>query len=388
MAPLDAPASDAVDVGMATRAEVARHTHWRRAFAAQRKDHRFYELLEDTVRQGFEYRYFVMRDAMGRVRTIQPFFLLDQDVLAGIGHATKAAAALRRIWPRFMKLRTLMVGCAAGEGHIDEAGIPLNAMPLLAERIPALARALGAKLIVLKEFPAQYRSRLHCFEQAGFKRIPSMPMTRLDLDFPSFEHFLSEKLGPSTRRSLRRKFRTADGSSPIELTAARDITPHISELYPLYLQVFERSNLHFEKVTPDFFCHIGKAMPDKARFFIWRQNKRPVAFALCLVYGDELFAEYLGLDYEVALDLHLYYRATRDVIDWAIANGYKTFRSSGLNYEPKLRMRHTLEPLDLYIKHTDPALNYLLKRLLPLLEPTRYDATLRKFFNYNDLWSR
>ncbi len=127
-------------------------------------------------------------------------------------------------------------------------------------------------------------------------------------------------------------------------------------------------------------------MPDKTRFFVWHQDIRPIAFALCLVHGMSLFAEYLGLDYTVALNLHLYYRATRDVINWAIANGYKHFRSGGLNYEPKLHMRHTLDPLDLYVRHTDPVLNGLLKRLLPFIEPTRYDATLRQFPNYNDLW--
>ena len=31
-------------------------------------------------------------------------------------------------------------------------------------------------------------------------------------------------------------------------------------------------------------------------------------------------------------------------------------------------------------------LNRILKLLLPLIEPTRYDPTLRRFPNYKDLW--
>ncbi len=181
------------------------------------------------------------------------FFLLDQDLLAGISGAGKVTAAFRCIWPHLITLRTLMVGCAAGEGHIDGASLAFNAMPLLAERIPALAQELGAKLIVLKEFPARYRPRLRCFEQAGFKRIPSMPMTRLRLDFASFDDFVAERLGTRTRRDLRRKFRTASLAGPIEFTVTRDITSKIAELYPLYLQVFQRSNLRFENLTPEFF---------------------------------------------------------------------------------------------------------------------------------------
>ena len=44
-------------------------------------------------------------------------------------------------------------------------------------------------------------------------------------------------------------------------------------------------------------------MPDKVRFFLWRQSGRVVAFTLCMIEGDAIYAEYIGLDYFVALDL-------------------------------------------------------------------------------------
>jgi hypothetical protein len=43
-------------------------------------------------------------------------------------------------------------------------------------------------------------------------------------------------------------------------------------------------------------------------------------------------------------------------------------------------------PVDLYVKHTSPVVNMLLRRALPWLEPTRYDKTLKKFPNYSELW--
>ena len=105
-----------------------------------------------------------------------------------------------------------------------------------------------------------------------------------------------------------------------------------------------------------------------------------------MIEGDEFYAEYIGLDYSVALDLHLYHYAVRDMINWAIAHGFKWFRSSALNYDPKLQMRHVLDPIDLYVRHTSPVVNAVLKRALPLLEPARYDKTLKKFPNYHELW--
>ena len=46
--------------------------------------------------------------------------------------------------------------------------------------------------------------------------------------------------------------------------------------------------------------------------------------------------------------------------------GYKWLRSSGLNYDPKLHLRHILDPTDLYVKHTSVIINAVLKWILPL----------------------
>ena len=80
--------------------------------------------------------------------------------------------------------------------------------------------------------------------------------------------------------------------------------------------------------------------------------------------------------------------AVRDVMKWAIPNKYKWYCSTALNYEPKFHLRHELYPLDLYVKHTSLIFNFILKRVLPFLEPVRYDAMLKRFPNYKDLHAK
>src|SRR5579885_1023886 len=102
------------------RDKLAKLPRWKRAFADKRKDHRYYELVEATLHPEFEYHSFVLRDSCGEVRAIEPFFVLEQDMLAGtIGHFSALAGKIRRLWPSFLRIRTLMVGCVAGEGHLD-----------------------------------------------------------------------------------------------------------------------------------------------------------------------------------------------------------------------------------------------------------------------------
>jgi len=167
--------------------------------------------------------------------------------------------------------------------------------------------------------------------QRGFARAPSMPMTMLDIRYESFEAYMAKALRSSARRKLRKKLEATAGVSNIRMSVTDDAASFVDEIYPLYLQVFERSKMQFEKLTKDFFRQLGRRMSDKVRFFAWRRGNMLVAFSLCMVQGDSLYAEYVGFDYSVALDLHLYHYVVRDMISWGISKGYKWFRSSGLN---------------------------------------------------------
>jgi peptidoglycan biosynthesis/recognition FemAB-like protein len=392
-APVSAPRAIALparSVEVVSRLEAMRCRHWESAFGAEAKDRRYYELVEDTIHDDFDFRYFAIRDWAGEVCGVQPFFILDLDLLIGtaprIGRLT---GFIRRLWPRFMHARALMVGCAAGEGHLDgedEVARGFNARSL-ASAIVQEARDLKVGLIVLKEFPAKYRQVLECFRDDGFSRIPSLPNVRLNIDYSSFEEYMIRALSGGARRKLRKKLKATEQGPPIELSIVSDITPIVDDLYPLYLQVFDRSKQHFEKLTKSYFCCLGQRMGDKVRFFVWRQGGNIVAFGSCILHGDTIHAEYLGLDYAVALKLHLYHRTFRDLVSWGMDGGYKWFRSSSLNYDPKLHLRYRLDPTDLYVRHTSPVCNWVLSRILPWLEPTRYDKTLKKFSNYDELWA-
>jgi Acetyltransferase (GNAT) domain len=375
-------------VKIMTRAEIAGCPAWAATFAERRKDHRYYEILEDTLPDDVEYRYFAIIDQAGCIQAVQPFFLLDQDILEGLGPQwQKWLARIRRFVPRFFKTRTLMVGCFAGEGHVagSDTLSPGEMAEILCREIVNLARSCRAQLIVLKEFPARYRSMLDCFVRHGFARAPSMPMTALNIEHDDFDAYMQNALPRSERWQLRKKFKATYGET-LTFTVTDDARDAVDEIYPLYLQVFDRSKFRFEKLTADYFRRLGSDMKDKTLFFIWHRSGKAVAFSLCMVEGDGLFWEYVGLDYAVALDLHLYYYTIRDMMNWAMANGYKWLRSTGLSYEPKFRMRHELDPLDLYARLRSPLPNAIFRRLLPWIVPARYDKTLRRFTNYRDLW--
>src|SRR5579884_3191498 len=88
-------AAPAWKIDVLAPAEVRATARWRRTFSDKHKDFRYYELIEDTLHQGFDYRYIAIEDRSGAVRAIQPFFLVDQSVLAGLPALDRAAGSIR-----------------------------------------------------------------------------------------------------------------------------------------------------------------------------------------------------------------------------------------------------------------------------------------------------
>jgi len=360
---------------------------WKRVLQNKCQDHRYYEIVEETLECGFEHHYLLLADASGDVRAIQPLFFVQQNLVEGVrGKIRSIVEGIRKVFPHFLTMRVLMVGCGAGTGDLgacDERDEPWVANALH----PTLwlyAKKNKASLTVFKDFPVTYRSALETLLPNGYARIPSMPMTRLPLPYANWDEYFGT-LSKATRKDLRRKFRKTERASKIETEVLTDITPLVDEIYPLYLAVHERSSLKFETLTKDYFRAVGQRMSEHARFFIWRQSGKIVAFSFCLVCGDAIYDECIGLDYSVALDLHLYFYTLRDIISWALRQGLKYYYSNPLNYEPKLHLDCELVPLDLYVMHTNPLLNPIFRRVIKYLGPTRHDRVLQRFPNADQL---
>ena len=377
-------------VRVATRADAFSPAAWQATFGGTAKDFRYYELCETTLRQAnFDYRYLLLTDRAGTVRALQPLFFTDQDLTAGLGERPRRlVASVRGKFPRFASMKMLMVGCTAGEGHLGVTD-PADAAAITAllEALEIYSRRHHAAIITFKDFPKVYRAALDGPARArGFVRMPSFPATVIPLaEFKDFDDYLARRLSHSMRKNLRRKFRPVSDQAPVTMEVRTDISDIVDEVHPLYLQVLGRSAFRFEELTKEYLVGLGRTMPEQTRFFVWRQGGRAVAFSIASVHGGKFYDNYLGLDYAVALDLHLYFVTIRDLLVWALSQGLETYYSTPLNYDPKLHLRFDLEPLDLYVRHLNPVANPFFKRIAPLLEPTRYDKTLRRFGNYADL---
>ena len=252
---------------------------WRVTFGSGYKNFEYYRLIEDTVQTGFTYRYLVLFDLEERPIALQPLIIADQDLATAInGRIGCVIKSIRTCLPRFLYSRMLMASCLVGDGKLGIVpGVnPSFASDLLAEALQQFARSQAISLVTIKDFSPSLRSNLRPLVRGGYTRLDGFPSLHLDLNFSSVEDYMKQRLSRVTRKSFKRKLKKTAAVIPrIELEVRNDCSEMIDEIYPLYLNVAQRSDVAFEVFTKEYFLEASRRMPECVRYFIWRQNGRP-----------------------------------------------------------------------------------------------------------------
>jgi hypothetical protein len=361
---------------------------WRATFGTGYKNFEYYRLIEDTVQTGFTYRYLVLFDLEERPIALQPLIIADQDLATAInGRIGRAIQSIRARLPRFLYSRMLMAGCLVGDGKLGILpGVdPSFASDLLAEALQQFARSEAISFVTIKDFSPSLRSNLRPLVRSGYTRLDGFPSLHLDLNFSSVEDYMRHRLSRVTRKSFKRKLKKTAAAIPrVELEVRNDCSEMIDEIYPLYLNVAQRSDVAFEVFTKEYFLEASRRMPERVRYFIWRQNGKAIAFSFCIIWGNTIYDNDIGLDYAVAHELNLYHLTFHNILDWALKNHLRFYETAPFNYEEKLHLRLRPVPLDLYIRHRSFVINLLLKFVAPFFAPAKSDPALRKYFRVHN----
>lgn len=352
-------------------------SEWKRLFPFLVRGYSFFRTLEETLTNQFKFYYLSFYED-SKITGIAPCFIMDYSLETTVeGPLKRVAVWIRKRVPRFLTLRVLICGSPLGTGALgfDRASPPEVSEPLVTS-MSALARKEKASLLAFKDFSESYDLFLKPILKRGFHRIPGFPSVELDLNFKSFEEYFAS-LSRATRKDLKRKFKKVDGESNLRMEVRTELGEWLDRVYELYLNTFEKSEVRFEKITRSFLERIAKNMPEETRYFLWFLGEQLVAFDLCLVSGDLLIDEYVGMDYEVARRYPLYFLTFRDIYHWCLEHGIRRYESSALNYEPKKRLDFHFISQYLYVKYLNPVGNLAFGLLCRFLKPENFDPVLK-----------
>lgn len=294
------------------------------------------------------------------------------------GPLRRFSNAIKKVFPNLFSIKALVCGIPMGQGQMGLSGEQTAVLEAINERMEALARKIRAPIIAFKDFDRSYEHLFNPLLRDGFFKIDSLPMTRLKLDFSNFEDYL-KTLSSASRYDFQRKLK-ASSKIKIEssMTGALDETT-LKEAYSLYLRTVKAHDMGFEIVPQEFFHLISKNMPQETKFFLWRINGKLAAFAFCLVSDGVLLDYYLGFDYCISHQYHLYFVRIKEVINWCLGQGIKIYEMGATGYEPKRRLKFDFFPVYLYVKIRYKILRPFFKFLCALLKFENFDAQLKQW---------
>ena len=340
---------------------------WHVAFGPPYEGRFWFEAIEaGTFPEQFTFRYGLLsRD--GEAIGIVPAFRFDVPLELVI-----PAALARFVLPLakgplrgLAYQRTIFIGNVAGEeGHVGLVpGVKLvEVADFIHRQARAMADALGAPMVVWKDFPEEDQGALDTLATRGSVfRIPSYPGTSITLVPGDHAAFLAT-MRSDRRHRIRSKLKK--GKALVAARARVESRPteaSLDEMFSLFEQTRRRAKTRFETLTPQFFRQIST--DDRASFVVLREpvTDRMLAFMLVLDMEERAINQFIGLDYTLAESGHLYFQLFEAAYDWAARTGARVLFSGQTGYMAKLDLGHALVPLWNYCELRNQLLNAIFR---------------------------
>lgn len=317
-----------------------------------------------------------------------------------IQHDSLCGTLGERLFGRFFKLpflhglgTTKAFVCASPWGYYSGIECDSNFAPeITAAFIAHIDRIVKDRNLMLSgftyvpEFSYSLRSQL---EANGYRAFPNLPTSFIELQWTSFDEYVSQV----PRKQMHRNIRT-ERKRATELTYewfegdSLDTQFSGQPLHEILLELHNQNWLkHNDRQTPlkkSFLAELWKMDKPNLRLCLTSLEKRIVAFCLLRVLGDTAHALMMGQDYDCAKNIPVYFNAVYyEPIIRGISEGWKRIFFRPGVYEAKLRRGIKLGNLYLYVKGHSKMTRKLLDIYIAMAWKHFHDKWVPpKLFNY------
>lgn len=314
-----------------------------------------------------------------------PGFIAELDLFTTADKKIKFYAdKLRRFLPdfvnRILRPRTFFIGTTVSEYSIFPEGISVEE---IAEYSLAPLNKKRAPLMIIKDLP-QASPLLGSKENAfsgrllahladiGFIILSGQTLWYVPINFRSVEEYL-ERFSRSHRKDLKRKLKSFSVISVQTLSTGDRLFDNalIEQLYTLYLNVYNGSDIHFDRLTMPFFRNVLTNTENNGLVFLYLHEERIIGFNLCFVFRDLLIDKYIGFLYPEARNHNLYFLSWFHNLKFCLNNGLKAFVAGWTDPEIKAYLGADFTCTYHAVHFRNPLLRFMLKKSKGLFEADR-----------------
>lgn len=352
---------------------------WDSLFKDTIEGYGFQQTLEEANLKEFSLGYLLAWRGQ-KLKGIIPFFIMDFSFATLVpGIIREIILFIQKYAKSFLRRKIMFLGSSTAEEFYLALAKDENAYAFISSAIQEISTSFKKEkiwAIVFNNLSKKYLGLAGYLKKNNFIEMETLPSTIIEIKTGSLEEYISG-LSHNMRKDLKRKLKKSSQLVKLKTVMRQDIEDIAEDVYRLYLNNFNDSDVQFEILTIDFFKNICRNMEGIAKYFITYADDKIVAFNLCFIKDGVCIDKFIGFDYSVALKYHLYFTTFCHNIDWCIKNKIRYYQPGTTDYYPKVRLGAKLIPLYIYSKASNSIIHAFMKSIARFIQPKNIDSSLK-----------
>lgn len=206
-------------------------------------------------------------------------------------------------------------------------------------------------------------------ELPQFTRGVTLPSCQLPISHSSFEAYIN-----AMRSHYRYRYRAAlQKGRAVTVEKLVDKSAFSPDLYALYEQVYQKSHYKLEKLSINYFTQAA------ADIYVFYAASTPIGFVQLKQHNQELYWLFGGINYAESIKFDTYINLLLFIVKQAIARGCVLVDFGQTAEDAKTKLGCQLQPKYMYVRHSNPVANLVIKLLLRYFDYEMPDHHFRVF---------
>lgn len=223
--------------------------------------------------------------------------------------------------------------------------------------------------VMIKDLHEPYTKPASHLLNLSYRYVETEPNMVLALrdNWKTYDDYLAS-LASKYRSSIKNAvFKPLDDAG-CTVEHVHDVAAVRERLFVLYKAVQVNADFRPFQLCPEYFSVLQKVAGASFRCSAVKRGDSLLGFLITVVDGDTAVAYHIGFDREAAADLPIYLRLLHAGISDALALGCKRISYGRTALEPKASLGAKPQSFGILLRHRQPVLNKLMKRLLTGIE--------------------
>ena len=219
--------------------------------------------------------------------------------------------------------------------------------------------------IMIKDLHAPFAEQAAHLENLSCRYVETEPNMLLTLNaaWASHDDYLAS-LASKYRTKVKNSIFKAMDEGACTVEALADVAGAQEQLHQLYKAVQVNAGFRPFELVPGYFAALQQVAGERFRCSVVRREDKLLGFLISVADGETAFAYHIGFDRGAAVDLPIYLRLLHSGIADAIVMGCKQISYGRTALEPKAALGAKPQAYGILVRHCQPVLNKLMKRVL------------------------